>query len=47
MFSTFNMGIGFCLIVDPQTADRVQAATARHDPTSIGVVTSGGGVDLS
>jgi phosphoribosylformylglycinamidine cyclo-ligase len=47
MFSTFNMGVGFCLIVDPQTADRVEAATARHTPISIGVVTSGGGVELS
>jgi phosphoribosylformylglycinamidine cyclo-ligase len=47
MFSTFNMGVGFCLIVDPQTADRVEAATASHSPTSIGVVTSGGGVELS
>lgn len=46
MFSTFNMGVGFCLIVDPRQADDVMAATARHSPWPVGRVSSGSGVTL-
>lgn len=47
MFSTFNMGVGFCLIVDPRHADDVIAATARHSPWQVGKVSSGTGVILN
>jgi len=47
MFATFNMGVGFCLIVDPLQFEPVKTATARHSPTTIGVITSGGGVTRS
>ncbi len=46
MFRTFNMGIGFCLVVDPQGVDSVLQATAEHDPAVIGNVTSGGGLEI-
>jgi phosphoribosylformylglycinamidine cyclo-ligase len=46
MFRTFNMGIGFCLVVDPGGVDDVLQATSEHEPTLIGAVTSGGGLDL-
>jgi phosphoribosylformylglycinamidine cyclo-ligase len=46
MFRTFNMGIGFCLVVDPAGLDEVLQATAEHEPTLIGVVTSGGGLEI-
>jgi phosphoribosylformylglycinamidine cyclo-ligase len=47
MLSTFNMGIGFCLIVDPQLTGEVMAATAAHSPTVIGSVGPGSGVSLT
>jgi len=46
MFSTFNMGVGFCLIVDPGAADEVSSALTRHAPWEVGRVTSGRGVSL-
>lgn len=46
MWRTFNMGIGFCLIVDPMGLDEVLTATADHEPTVIGVVTGGEGLDI-
>jgi phosphoribosylformylglycinamidine cyclo-ligase len=46
MFSTFNMGIGFCLVVDRDLADEVMTATSRHTPRPIGDVTAGSGVTL-
>ena len=46
MFRTFNMGIGFCLVVDPAGLDEVLQVTAEHEPTLIGVVTSGGGLEI-
>jgi phosphoribosylformylglycinamidine cyclo-ligase len=46
MFGTFNMGIGFCLVVDPAGLDEVLQATAEHEPVLIGVVTSGGGLEI-
>ncbi|MGF1616918.1 MAG: phosphoribosylformylglycinamidine cyclo-ligase [Acidimicrobiia bacterium] len=46
MFATFNMGIGFCLIVDPAAADEVTRTLTRHEATVIGRVTPGGGFTL-
>jgi phosphoribosylformylglycinamidine cyclo-ligase len=46
MLRTFNMGIGFCLTVDPEGLDEVLQATTEHEPTVIGVVTAGGGLDI-
>lgn len=46
MRRTFNLGIGFCLIVDPDSRDTIMEVTSLHDPTAIGVVTSDSGVEL-
>ena len=46
MWRTFNMGIGFCLVVDPTAARDVMAVTRRHDPRVIGTITRGSGVEL-
>lgn len=46
MLRTFNMGIGFCLLVDPVGLDEVLEATVEHSPTVIGTVTAGGGLDI-
>lgn len=46
MFATFNMGIGFCLIVDPSAADELTDTLTRHEATVIGRVTPGGGFTL-
>jgi len=46
MWQTFNMGIGFCLVIDPTAIDDVMAATRRHDPRVIGKVASGSAVEL-
>lgn len=47
MFETFNMGIGFCLIVDPDHAGDVSEAVRLHDPVEIGEVVPGEGVTLT
>ena len=47
MFRTFNMGIGFCLVVEPSSLNEVMSAVAEHDPRTIGWVRSGSGVELS
>lgn len=47
MWHTFNMGIGFCLVVDPEAAPGVITATQQHDPRVIGQVADGSGVQLS
>ncbi len=47
MFRTFNMGIGFCLVIDPTFIDDVAAAVDQHDPTVIGRITAGDGVRLT
>ncbi len=39
MRRTFNLGIGFCLVVDPARAAEVSEALAEHQPTVIGLVT--------
>ena len=46
MLSTFNMGVGFCLIVDPHHSDEVMARTHRHSPVTLGSVSPGAGVVL-
>jgi phosphoribosylformylglycinamidine cyclo-ligase len=46
MRRTFNLGIGFCLVVDPDAETAVLDAVSRHDPRKIGVVTSRDGVAL-
>jgi phosphoribosylformylglycinamidine cyclo-ligase len=46
MFRTFNMGIGFCLVVDTDVVDDVVAAS-RHNPRVIGRITTGNGVTLT
>jgi phosphoribosylformylglycinamidine cyclo-ligase len=44
MRRAFNLGIGFCLVVDPEAVDAVLSATILHDPRPIGVVTGEPGV---
>lgn len=46
MFATFNMGIGFCLIVDPTAAEEVTDSLSRHEATVIGRVTTTSGFTL-
>lgn len=46
MRRTFNLGIGFCLVVDPEAVAAVADAVSIHDPITIGVVTDGDGVVL-
>jgi phosphoribosylformylglycinamidine cyclo-ligase len=38
MRRTFNLGIGFCLIVDPDRVETVMAAVAAHHPVPIGEI---------
>ncbi|MCH7899685.1 MAG: phosphoribosylformylglycinamidine cyclo-ligase [Acidobacteria bacterium] len=47
MFRTFNMGIGFCIVVEPGATSDVLAAIGRHHPTVIGRISNGGGVTLT
>lgn len=47
MWSTFNMGIGFCLIVDPERADGVIESLAEHSARVIGQVEARDGVTLA
>lgn len=46
MLRTFNMGIGFCLVVDPDGLQEVLDATAEHGPIVIGAVTAGKALDI-
>lgn len=41
MRTAFNLGIGFCLVVDTGSVDEVMRVTSRHEPTLIGEVTVG------
>jgi phosphoribosylformylglycinamidine cyclo-ligase len=34
MFRVYNMGVGFCVILDPADADRVAAIAAQHGKTA-------------
>jgi phosphoribosylformylglycinamidine cyclo-ligase len=47
MLTTFNMGVGFCLLVDPGHLDYAMTRISRHTPSIIGRVGSGTGVALS
>jgi phosphoribosylformylglycinamidine cyclo-ligase len=47
MFRTFNMGIGFVLVVDVGSIDRVSESIARHQPVVLGVMEKGAGVSLA
>jgi phosphoribosylformylglycinamidine cyclo-ligase len=38
MYATFNMGIGFCLIVEPAALPRLLGGLSNHDPVVIGEV---------
>ncbi len=46
MFRTFNMGIGFALVVDAGKLDTVTGAVSHHDPVILGTVAPGQGVTL-
>ncbi|HEX6220572.1 MAG TPA: phosphoribosylformylglycinamidine cyclo-ligase [Acidimicrobiia bacterium] len=46
MRKTFNLGIGFCLVVPEDATDEVLEATETHAPAVIGVVREGDGVEL-
>lgn len=46
MRRTFNLGIGFCLVIDVGAVEDVLAITAAHGPAVIGTVSAGGGVAL-
>jgi phosphoribosylformylglycinamidine cyclo-ligase len=39
MRRTFNLGIGFCLVVDLGAEAAVSSAVSLHDPVTIGAVT--------
>jgi phosphoribosylformylglycinamidine cyclo-ligase len=47
MWSTFNMGIGFCLLVDPAAVDDIATSLSTHDPRVVGEVAAGEGVALA
>ena len=47
MWSTFNMGIGFCLVVAPDAAESVMSTGSAHDGRVIGEIVAGRGVALS
>ena len=40
MRRTFNLGIGFCLVVDPKRVDEVLAVSAEHQPRPIGRISA-------
>lgn len=46
MRKTFNLGIGFCLVMDETAVDSVLTATTLHSPRVIGDVAPGDGVNL-
>ena len=46
MRRTFNLGIGFCLVVDPDAETAVTDAVSEHMPTTIGAITDGDEVVL-
>lgn len=46
MWSTFNMGIGFCLVVAPDAAESVISAISAHEGRVIGEIGVGEGVAL-
>ena len=46
MWSTFNMGIGFCLVVTPDAAESVISTVSAHEGRVIGEIGVGEGVAL-
>lgn len=46
MFSTFNMGMGFCLVVDKDVSDAVRKALRGASAKRVGYIGTGTGVDL-
>ena len=46
MWSTFNMGIGFCLVVTPDAAESVISTISAHEGRVIGEIVVGEGVAL-
>jgi phosphoribosylformylglycinamidine cyclo-ligase len=46
MWSTFNMGIGFCLVVAPDAAESVISTVSVHEGRVIGEIVAGEGVAL-
>ncbi|MET0697648.1 MAG: phosphoribosylformylglycinamidine cyclo-ligase [Acidimicrobiia bacterium] len=46
MWSTFNMGIGFCLVVTPDAAESVISTVSAHEGRVIGEIVVGEGVAL-
>jgi phosphoribosylformylglycinamidine cyclo-ligase len=46
MWSTFNMGIGFCLVVDPEHVEGALESLSSHTPRIVGEVGPGEGVTL-
>lgn len=48
MFRTFNMGVGFCLVVPPDESEQTLELLSDHDPALIGEIVEGtGGVSLA
>lgn len=47
MYRTFNMGIGFCLIVDNSAVDRIIARLGDSEARVIGSITASGGLTLA
>jgi phosphoribosylformylglycinamidine cyclo-ligase len=46
MYRVFNMGIGFCLVVDPRGLDEVLSIVGAHQPMTLGEIVVGKGVSL-
>lgn len=46
MYRVFNMGIGFCLVVDRHGLDEVLSTVAAHEPMRLGEIDSRRGVEL-
>ncbi|MGH8947171.1 MAG: phosphoribosylformylglycinamidine cyclo-ligase [Acidimicrobiia bacterium] len=46
MYRVFNMGIGFCLVVDPRGLDEVLSIVGAHQPMTLGEIVIGKGVSL-
>jgi len=47
MFRTFNMGIGYCLVVGAASTQRACKAVSEHEPTVIGATDPSGAVRLA
>lgn len=47
MYKTFNMGIGFCLVVDPDAEEEVFENVRPHNPTRIGDIVPDEGIRFS